>query len=440
MKYIHRLLLITLSCVVLSSCGGGGSAACSVALGLACSATKSSGGSGGGNGGSSNSPITYRVLHLMGGTVLQEGANPQSTLIEVGGNFYGTTQNGGLWQHGSVFKMDSSGHVTTLCSFRGLTGVDVDGNVDGDAPYAGLLLDKDGSTLYGTTVMGGQYNYGTVFKVIDFANNPTCHIIYTFQGGVNGDGEHPYGVLIQGQTDTDLYGTTTYGGTNGFGTIFRIPLIGNTETYLYNFMNNTDGAYPQSGLIQVGNTLYGTTSEGNNSQGIVFSTDNTLQNVNPLHTFVSGSNEGENPYGQLLFNSQDNMLYGTTINGGDSGLGTVFRLALDGTNYSKQYSFSGTLNTRIDGSRPWGNLVVVNNIIYGTTKEGGNNNGLGSIFKLTPTSSPPAVEAMLYSFGSGNDGASPSAGLVFDSNANIFYGTTANGGNNSQGTIFKFTQ
>ncbi len=182
-----------------------------------------------------------------------DGAEPYAGLIQdAQGNMYGTTASGGggtcVVECGTVFKVDTSGTVTTLYSFKG-------GMLsDGQYPYAGVVLDSSG-VLYGTTNEGGSAGYGTVFKV-DAQGNET--VLSSFAGGT--DGAYPYaGVVLDGAGK--IYGTTVYGGASGYGTVFRVDTSGK-ETVLHSFAYS-DGAYPYGTLIRdASGALYGTTERG----------------------------------------------------------------------------------------------------------------------------------------------------------------------------------
>ena len=423
MIYFYRLLFITLTCLILSACGGGGKAGCSVAVGgLACAGGNSGG--GGGGGGSSNPTSSYSVLRSMGLNA-SEGAGLQAPLVQVNGVFYGTSQNGGSASLGTVFSVTATGQVTTIHSFVG-------GATDGAIPFAGLTVGSDGN-LYGTTTNGGPNGYGTVFKVALTSGVATWSgVVYFFAGGVS-DGANPFGGLIQG-SDNAFYGTTTYGGTNNFGTVYRITLIGGVvaEAPIHVFSGALgvplgDGEYPQSGLIKdSAGLMYGTTSGGGSAGvGTVYSVSTTGVTV-ILKQF--STIDGATTYASLLLGTDGN-LYGTTTAGGSSGLGVAFSLSTNGLTYNALHSFTG-LTT--DGSTPYGNLVEINSILYGTTRYGGNYNS-GTIFSLTKT----GTETMVYSFGAPSDGANPYAGLILGSDG-YYYGTTSAGGTGSNGTVYKF--
>ncbi len=155
------------------------------------------------------------VLHSFTGG--SDGIQPLAALIlDQAGNFYGTTELGGSFGSGTVFKLDPSGNETVLHTFTG-------GN-DGAAPlFAGLIMDTAGN-LYGTTQNGGgssncSVGCGTVFK-LDTSTNET--VLHSFTGSP-GDGARPVAALIVDKT-ANLYGTTTGGGASGLGTVFKLTV------------------------------------------------------------------------------------------------------------------------------------------------------------------------------------------------------------------------
>ena len=235
------------------------------------------------------------------------GVYPKAGLVEANdGNYYGTTALGGTNYVGTVFKMTTNGTLTTLVSF----------DPQGGSPYAGLVQGVDGS-LYGTT-----YGSSTVFKM---TTNGTFRTLYPFTGG--NDGGNPYAELVQG-ADGNLYGTTFFGGTNGYGTAYKLTTNG-TFTTLVSF-GGTNGAYPQGRLAQASDgVLYGTTESGGaytNPSGSGYGTAFKLTTNGTLTTLVSfGGTNGANPQGGLV-QGADGNLYGTTVDGGASGEGTIFRL------------------------------------------------------------------------------------------------------------------
>jgi uncharacterized repeat protein (TIGR03803 family) len=192
------------------------------------------------------------VLHVFEGANHGDGAGPGAPLVQDGlGNLYGTTNNGGDAQCvaryyepgcGTVFKIDEAGHYTVHYRFTGANG-------DGVIPTS-LVLDPQGD-MYGTTTYGGQYEYGTVFKV-DPSGNET--VLYSFRGAGVGDGASPVNGLTR-DSQGDLYGTTLDGGTGncddltpGCGTVFKLSPSGQ-ETVLYRFTGANGDGYPYSTLI-----------------------------------------------------------------------------------------------------------------------------------------------------------------------------------------------
>jgi uncharacterized repeat protein (TIGR03803 family) len=201
---------------------------------------------------------TLTTLHSFDGT---DGAFPYAGLVQAtNGDFYGTTTGDGANGVGTVYKLTLDGTLTTLHSFD---------NTDGANPDAGLVQGTNGD-FYGTTLDGGGYGLGTVYKITPGGTLTTLHS-FCSQGGSNcTDGEYPYAGLVQA-TNGDLYGTTANGGDNGnYGTVYKLTLDG-TLTTLHSF-DNTDGANPDAGLAQGTNgDLYGTTSYGGaNNDGTVF--------------------------------------------------------------------------------------------------------------------------------------------------------------------------
>ena len=195
-----------------------------------------------------------------------DGQFPQAGLIAAGGLLYGTTPNGGEPAgSGTVFSVSPTGSEKVLYSFAA--------GADGAGPQAGLL-DLNG-TFYGTTATGGGGNCadglgcGTVFKI---APSGAETVLHRFAGG-SVDGQLPSAALVD--AGGTLYGTTFFGGGSGCnfrgcGTVFKITPSGEFAI-VYSFMGGSDGANPSAGMVSVDGTLYGTTSEGGaNDDGTVF--------------------------------------------------------------------------------------------------------------------------------------------------------------------------
>lgn len=315
----------------------------------------------------------------------EDGAYPIGALIQSAhGDFYGTTNGGGATGQGTVFKITTSGELTTLYSFcpNGLFNC-----TDGDGPFAGLVQATNGN-FYGTTQLGGANNYGTVFKISPSGKLTTLH---SFDGT---DGFDPVAPLVQA-SDGNLYGTTQQDGANGAGTIFRIT-PGGTLTTIYNFCsltNCTDGSAPVTGLIQAtdGN-LYGTTGGYPVSYGTVFKI--TLGGtLTTLHNFCSSTNCADGAYpASPVVQANDGNFYGTT-----AGLyiGSIFEITPDG-NLATLYDFSCShIYGCLYGDGPGALILHTNGKFYGTARTGGipdscNPTGCGTLFSLD-TNLPPFV-------------------------------------------------
>jgi uncharacterized repeat protein (TIGR03803 family) len=261
---------------------------------------------------------------------------------------------------------------------------------------------------------------GSFFKM---TTNGVLSTVYTFIG--SHDGEDPYSALAQGR-DGNLYGTTYSGGASGSGIVFRISASG-VMTNLYSFTGGNDGFSPQAGLVQGSDgNLYGTTLGGGVSAfGTVFKIT-TNGALSTLYSLVIGL-DGNGPEATLV-QGKDGDFYGTASNGGTNGVGTVFRITTNGV-FTSFYSFTGG----DDGANPYGPVMQGSDgAFYGTTGYGGTNNH-GTVFRVTTN-----TFTSLYSFTGGNDGANPYAGLAQASNG-VLYGATLNGGANGVGTIFKIT-
>jgi uncharacterized repeat protein (TIGR03803 family) len=312
--------------------------------------------------------------------------------------------------------------LTNLYSF---TGGD-----DGETPQCGLVQGSDGN-FYGTTSEGGTNGWGTVFKI---STNRVLTSLYSFTG--ENDGATPMAGLVQG-SDGNCYGTTEYGGTNGWGTVFKINTNG-VLTSLYSFGSimgpdgvTLDGAHPLAGLLQGRDGyFYGTTAGGggmSGGYGSVFriSAEGALTN---LYSFTGGTDGGGPQCG--LVQGKDGNFYGTTEYGGTNGAGTVFKVTASGV-LTTLHLFTGS-----DGANPMAGLVQGSDgNFYGTTEYGGTN-GAGTVFNISTN----GALTSLYSFTGGEDGGNPVCGLVQGSDS-YFYGTTANGGSDyyTDGTVFKIS-
>ena len=323
-----------------------------------------------------------------------DGAYPNGGLIiDNSGALYGTTNDGGGGGGpGKLFKLTPPPAGKTQWTYAVLHSFG-SGN-DGIHPIAGLIMDSSGA-IYGTTAHGGGYGYyGTVFKLTPPpAGNTqwTETVLHRFPSGSTSDGAGPYAGLVFDSKGA-LYGTSYFGGTLGFGTVFKLapPAPGTTawiETVLYSFKGLTDGVHPVADLSVDSN----------------------------------------------------GALYGTTPYPGGRDCGTVFKLTPpppNQTQWSKTvlYDFSNGVN----GCDPEAGVILDSKgALYGTTKDGILNLGGGTLFKLTPPAAGNTqwTESVLYAFQNKTDGYGPVSDLIFDKSGAL-YGVTSLG-SSVAGAVFK---
>ena len=391
---------------------------------------------------------TFTVIHTFTGGA--DGANPHAGLtIDGTGNLYGTAARGGVG-YGTVFKLahkNSQWMFASLYSFAGGYGGSepyarvVIGSDD-------TLYGTTFAGGYGGCSYGGHFGCGTVFNVRPPAS--VCRIsfcswmatvLYHFTGSPP-DGRNPLGDLAFDHAG-NIYGTTFEGGSSRDGSVYKLaPSDGGwTESILYSFLGGNDGSNPGSGLTfdSVGN-LYGTAlGGGDNGEGTVYElmpsgsgwTKKTLYNFDCyLH--------GCGPYAGVIFDEAGNLYGATTTEGAGSG-GTAFELSpLNGNwTFALLYSFIGGQN-----SGPAATLIMDNaGNLYGTTVEGGAY-GYGSVFELAPASGGWTFTS-LHDFTGERDGAYPYSSVAFDSNGNL-YGTASEGGSgidclNGCGVVWEIT-
>jgi uncharacterized repeat protein (TIGR03803 family) len=326
-------------------------------------------------------------------------------LIGSDGLLYGTTKYGRAGEAnstGTIFRLSTSGTgFTVLHRFQASPAATSDFsviNTDGALPEAELIEGTDGY-LYGVARAGGPNGRGSIFKIAKDGNG--FAVLHTFAANtsttagqvVNVDGAHPVGQLVQG-ADGYLYGTTSAGGTNGNGTVFRIAFDGagfqvlrqfsatvkDAET---GFAENSDGAAPQAGLTN-GNDglLYGVTSSGGtNGLGVIFSITPDGSTYTVMHTFAGP--DGAAPSAELLLGS-DGKLYAATAAGGvdsngeTTSFGTIFSIDRAGTGFARLYSFDGS-----DGTTPATKLLEISSGRFIGTASAGGRCGYGTIYNYS---------------------------------------------------------
>jgi len=368
------------------------------------------------------------------------GANPSAgVILGTGGALFGTTPYGGAHGYGSVYQLTppsgSGWQPSVIYGFKGAP--------DGANPGAALTLGS-GGVFYGTTFGGGVSGNGTVFQLTppSGAGAWTETVLYSFNGGSDGSG--PLGTLYLDSTGI-LYGTTFGGGAGAAGTVFTLtPPAGGvgswSEAVIYSFTGARGGSGPESGVIKVKKAFYGTTCCGTEGGTVyVLRQSNGVWARHPVYAFLDKAN-GSHPFGGLAADA-NGVLYGTTVEGGASGTGTVFSLtppATVGNLYTLTTIHSFT--NGVDGGAPYGSTLLGPNGVLFVTATVGCNSGVGGVLQFTPPAGGAGTwtEAILHSFTGGSDGSQPFAGVVADGSNNL-YGTTVFGGASQYGTVFELT-
>ena len=373
---------------------------------------------------------TYTVLHSFSGA--PDGAFPSSPLTSDGaGNYYGTTQSGGAYDKGTIFKVDTSGRVTVAYSFTGGT--------DGAAPAGRLIFHCCNGAFYGVTTSGGDSTCqcGTIYQFDPGVNLPIWHV---FTGRDNG--YSPSGMV---SINTNFWGVASGGkGTacNGgpCGVVFKFS---GDYSVKHRFTGGTDGGFPgelsrdEAGDVE-GNMYSATTYPSN---GGLFKIDK-LGRFTSLFTFPGGAG-GSLPGTPLLIDANDNIR-GETAQGGDTscasaGCGVVYEVDAAGNE-----TVLHTFHTFRGGVAPEGGLLDDDGALYGTTNHGGYLNcapGCGVLFEISNTG-----QYSVLHFFRRTDGALPDQKLTLDTNGAI-YGVTSRGGTGTAGecntdgcgVVFKYT-
>ena len=304
---------------------------------------------------------TETVLHSFGSGAT-DGIEPSSLIVGNAGNLYGTTEQGGAYRDGTVFRVSPTGAETILHSFGS-------GTTDAAVPVD-LVMASTGN-FFGLTLFGGPKGGGTVFKL---SRTGGVTVLYAFNGAHGGG---PWGGLVLGKAG-NLYGTTRSGGAHGDGTVFKVSPTG-TETVLYSGGGTAnDGLLPLQLVMDRAGNLYGVTELGGANQ------DGTLFKISPsgktttLYSFGGTANDGDTPE-RILVGKETGNLFGTTLKGGTNGDGTVFEFDPRSDTETVLYSFAGGTS---DGRLPMGGLVMDGaGSLYGTTSSGGAH-GDGTVFKI----------------------------------------------------------
>ncbi len=371
---------------------------------------------------------TLTVLHTFSGP---DGLYPYSGVtLDRAGNLYGTTYGGGANQDGTVYQLKRAGSGYIHNQLHAFAG----GN-DGEQPWGGVIFGPDGA-LYGTTTGGGFEDVGTVFSLrppVTICRSVLCPWTETVLSGVGQfSGVEPAYGQIAFDSAGNIYGTTAFGGAEGYGDVYELSRSGNswTGTEIYSF-GDPDAQYPAHNvMLDSEGNLYGTTDGGGlDSEGAAFQlvrsgsgwSENILANFGAFGTGGYGATG-------LIMDGAGN-LYGGTLGAQNAGA-SMFELSPSGNSWQLTVLHSFTR-----GLACWGNLVFDSSgNLYGTTYSLGTH-GMGNIFKLSP-SGGGWTYADLYDFSNNGDGENPTGDLTIDASGNI-YGT--NLGENGHGVVWKLT-
>ena len=381
-----------------------------------------------------------------GGSVLPEAG----VISDASGDLYGVTFYSGAYGMGTVYKLTRNGGAwqeTILHSFN------IDG-VDGFFPTGKLVFDSAGN-LYGTTQFGGTGNCsnglgcGTAFKLAPASDGSwTETILHDFLGT---DGWQVYAGLTF-DLSGNLYGTTVNGGAFGWGTLYQLsPKKNGTWTFhqLHQFSGGMDGGVPWGSVIlDADRNIYGVASQGGGVSapcpygcGVAFElvhnpTGKTHWTGKILRNFTTKAGDGHFPTGSLLLDAAGN-LYGTTAQGGGSvDAGIVFELMPSSGGQWKEKVLHNFNDSSSDGVNPSASLIFDSaGNLYSTTLSGGSA-GEGTVFELKPAGGK-WTETILHSFSADDgDGNNPNGGVVFGSSG-ILYGVTGGGGQSQEGAVFE---
>ncbi len=393
-----------------------------------------------------------------------EGAQPDAApVLQSNGQYLLPLYNSGMEGSGSLIDVSTTGSVSVLHS-----NIDPSTANDGANPSQPLLLASDGN-YYGTTMYGGTtasngngtQGYGTAFMMTP---DGVVTVLHSFNdGSVTSDGQYPTSTLVEG-SDGNLYGTTEYGGTNFFGTIFRMSKVG-VVTIMHSFDdgsadengNTQDGFLPECGLtIGSDGTLYGVATQSSDGigQGIAFNMD-LSGDYTILHEFGDGTvaNDGQTPVSSLLLGA-DNSLYGTTAYGGSSasadsdghGFGTLYKMDNAGDETLLHSFGDGTVTN--DGQNSLSSLSQASDgTLYGTCYYGGSTGtfsaansadgtGYGTLYSYLPSS---GAYTSLASFGTDsteNPGINPKSPPAISSDGQRLYGVTSSDLSSGSGAFY----
>ena len=346
-----------------------------------------------------------------------DGAYPYARLAAGGdGALYGNGRQGGANDDGTVFRMNKDGSgFAVLRSFHRTP----DGSF-----LSGALSEGGDGALYGTALQGGAVGSGTVYRMNK--DGTGFAVLRNFSGG--SEGATLFAGVVEG-SDGGLYGVTRDGGVNNAGTLFRVNKDGTGFSSLMRFALATDGSSPQAGVIESRDgMLYGTAQGAGLGFGTVYRMNRDGTGAVVLRRF-NGGTDGLSP--QAVVEGTDGLIYGTTLQGGLYGSGTIYRMNRDGTGFVAIRSFTGGS----DGGYLYGALAEGSDgMFYGTGNQGGAY-GQGTVFRMNKDGTGFAVLNVF----NGSSGSRPFAGVIEGTDGAI-YGTTISGGAVGYGVVFRMNK
>lgn len=352
----------------------------------------------------------YAVVHSFDNTT---GGWPFGGLTEFDGKIWGLARLGDVGNNGVIFNigLDGTGYQVAYY-LKGFDGV---------GPIGDLIVSN--GKLWGVAQSGGEFYGGTIFSYSPSAGFQKWHDFNI------SDGFLPFGTLVE--SNGRLWGVALIGGANSVGNIFSIKNDGSDFRVDFDFNNNDSGAAPLGTLIESNGRLWGTTSSGGNgTHGTVYSIDNAGSDFTVVHEFTSNAGDNAAPRGNLL--ASGGRLWGTSDAGGENGLGYIYSLKEIGTEFTRHYSFKLTDS---DGRVPWCTLIEHNGRFWGATVTGGET-GNGVLFSLANDGSDYQIE---HHFADANaTGWQPNSNFIEFGDKLI--GTTNSGGIHDFGVIYSLAK
>jgi uncharacterized repeat protein (TIGR03803 family) len=337
----------------------------------------------------------------------KDAAFPRGNLVydPANGLYYGMTRNGGTngtgIGGGTIISFNPANNAENVVWNLGGAG-------DGSVPHGSLLYDTNNGLFYGMTTDGGSRDSGTIIS-FNPANNQES-VLWSF--GIGTDGFYPVGSLAYDPVSGIIYGMTENGGSNNHGAIISLNPANNAEDVVWSFAGApSDGLGPYGALVfdTRSGLFYGMTAEGGNGAGVyggtifTFNPANNTENV--VWNFGNGK-DGQFPEGELVYQSGDGLYYGLTYTGGSKFQGTVFSFNPANNKDSVLWNFGNGS----DGTEPWGDLIYNSDdgLYYGMATVGGSNNA-GAIFSFNTATHKDSI---LWNFGNGTDGEFPFGSFV----------------------------